>query len=322
MYSRSSFKTINKITYVKPKKYAGKVPKSINIYFILNLCIFGFDFGYKKTLNKNFRLALSCIQLCVSIIMCVILNWRITLRTFDYYTALAFTIQYLAHNALLLLSKYNIYDLIVDVHSIDENIMEAVNTKLAIVLYLSTILNIGVKQTICVVNCLVDSAYYCETSFPGYWYCIPILGLDGITIIQMLLCYYVYRSVKYIRISLVNFDTKIVQERYHAVATYCDKIRPLNSAFVSKYRFCFRFQLWDIYIYPIACTPVLMPTGIKSSLNITKKDAIPKKTKKNLTPIKTFLRNFVPMLDYNAQFSYLIICNVIAGRRRIACVCT
>lgn len=111
--------------------------------------------------------------------------------------------------------------------------MEAVNTKFAFVLYFSTFLAFALKQTLCVVNCFVDGRYFCDTNFPDYWSCVPLLGLDGVIIVKMLLCYHVYRSVKYIRISLVDIDVKTVQERYRIVVSYCDKIRPLNSAFVS-----------------------------------------------------------------------------------------
>lgn len=227
------FKTVNKITYVKPKKITNKVPKSINVYFIMFLCIFGFDFGFKKTLSKYLRLMISCIQLCVEITMCIVLLWHTSSLKFDYHMALLFTFQYLTHCILLLFSKYNVYDLILDVYTLDKNIMGAVNIKLAFVLYCYTILTCGLKQSLCVVNCSLNTTLYCQNSFTGYWYCVPLIALDSITIIQMLLCYYVYRSVKYVKMSLHNSDIKTVQERYHSIITYCDKIRPLNSALVS-----------------------------------------------------------------------------------------
>lgn len=228
---------MNTITYVKPKNNTIKVPQTINVYFLICLCIFGFDFGLKKTLSKHFRVLLTCVQLCVSFIMCVLLNYRISSLGSDYFLALLFTFQYLTHHTLLLFSKYSVYDLIIDVHTLDKNIMEAVNTKFAFVLYFYTILTFGLKQTLCVINCFVG-ARYCESPFPGYWYCVPLIGLDGVTIIQMLLYYHVYRSVKYIKLSLVNFDITTVQKRYCVVVNYCEKIRPLNSAFVSVLVFC------------------------------------------------------------------------------------
>lgn len=231
MYSRNLFKRVNKVTYARPKKC--EVPKFINIYFILILCIFGLDFGYKKTLRKYFRVMLSFVELCATILMCVILIWRISLMKFDYYMAATFFVQYLMHTVLLKLTKYNVYDLIMDVHRLDKDIMKAVNTKFAFVLYFNTIINFAVKQTLCVGACYTDNSYYCKPSFPGSWYCLPLIGLDGITIVQMLLCYYVYRSAKYVKICLRNCDIQIVQERYRAVVAYCDKIRPINSAFVS-----------------------------------------------------------------------------------------
>lgn len=233
MFSGNLFKTENKFTCVKPKKARVKIPKSINIYFILCLFIFGLDFGFKNTLNKYIRMVFTSIQLCVSIMMCVILNWRIFIFKFDSLQASIHTIQYLMHCAVLLFSKYNVYDLIIDVHNLDKNIMRTVNMQLAFVLYVSTILIFGLKQTLCVINCIIKSSVYCETPFPGYWYCIPLIAIDEVTIVQMLLYYYVYRSVKYVRIILIHFDIKTVQERYFAVVKFCDKIRHLNSAFVS-----------------------------------------------------------------------------------------
>lgn len=233
MVTLKLFKTVTKIIYVKPKKFTSKVPQSINVYFIMFLCIFGFDFGFKKTLSKYLQLMFSCLQLCVAITMCIVLLYHSSSLKFDNYMALVFTFQYLTHCILLLFSKYNVYDLILDVYTLDSNIMKAVNNKLAFVLYFYTIMTCGLKQSICVVNCSFNTTLHCGNSFPGYWYCAPLIALDSITIIQMLLCYYVYRSVKYIKMSLNNSDIKTVQERYYSIITYCDKIRPLNSALVS-----------------------------------------------------------------------------------------
>lgn len=234
MYSLQLLQTDNNITFVKPKKRTSKVPRSISVYFILFLCIFGFDFGFKKTLSKRLRLMFSCVQLCVSIIMCIILIWQTKYVQSDQYVmTLVYTFQYLTHCTLLLFSNYNVYDLIIDVYTLDRSIMEAVNIKFAFMLYFYTMVTCGLKQTLCVVNCFLDSTLYCDHAFPSYWYCIPIIGIDSVAIIQMLVYYCVYRSVKYIKNSLHNFDIKTVQERYLSVVTYCDKIRPLNSALVS-----------------------------------------------------------------------------------------
>lgn len=239
MYSLKLCKTVNKIIHVKSKKCTREVPKFINVYFILLLCMFGFDFGFKKTLSKYLRMVFSCVQLCVFITMCVFLIFGIGARRSDDYIVLVFVIQYLTHCTILLFSKYNVYDLIIDVYTLDGSIMEAVNMKFGFMLYFYTIFSCGLKQTLCVINCMVDSTHYCVKPFPGYFLCIPFLGLDVVTIIHILICYYVYRSVKYIKISLDHVSTKIVQERYHSVVTYCDKIRPLNSAYVSVVIFLF-----------------------------------------------------------------------------------
>lgn len=239
MLTRNFFQGVNKITHIKYKKRARRVPKYINTYFVIFLCTFGLDFGFKKTLSKYRRVVFSCIQFCVSIIMCIILLWRISLKKSDYYMKLIYPTQYIMYCTLLLLPKYSVYDLIIDVYSLDRCIMQAVNKKIAIALYIYTILTGGIKQTLCVVNCFHNSTDYCIKPFPDYWYCIPLIGLDAVTIVQMLLCYCVYRSVKYIKMTVRNSDIKSVQDRYHSVVTYCDKIRPMHSALVSIIIFIF-----------------------------------------------------------------------------------
>lgn len=172
MYSHKSFQTINKITHVKPKKRKSKVAISINVYFILFLCIFGLDFGFKKHLSKYLRIVFSCVQLCVSIVMFILLISRIN----THFITSVFAIQYLTHCIRLLITKYNVYDLIIDVYSLDNGIMEAVKIKITFGLYFYTILSCGLKQSLCVVNC-VRNQNFCENNFSSYWYCIPLIGL-------------------------------------------------------------------------------------------------------------------------------------------------
>lgn len=115
MYSRGSFNKVYNI--VKPKSCTVVVPKSINIYFMLQMCLSGFDFGYKKTLSNCFRKVFNYIQVCVAITMCALLIRRVILIKIDWYMALGFLFEYLSQHALLLFSKYNVYDLIMDVHT-------------------------------------------------------------------------------------------------------------------------------------------------------------------------------------------------------------
>lgn len=237
MYTRNLknlYSQKNIIIHVKPKKPKGKVPQSINAYFIIYLCIFGLDFGLKKTLKKSLQVILTFVQLSASIFMCVLLNYSSSFINSEYSLSVLCTFQYLTHHVLLIFSKNNVYDLIIDVHTFNKNIMKAVNTKFSYVVYCYTITTFGLKQVLCVFSCS-ESTKFCDSVFPGSWYCIPLIGLDGVTIIQMILCYHVYRSVRYIKKSLDNFDTKTVEELYCVVVNYCDKIRPLNSAFVSVF---------------------------------------------------------------------------------------
>lgn len=240
MYSLRLFRSGNS---VKPS--TSEIPKSIHIYFILVLCLFGFDFGIKKTLRKYFRILCSCVQLCMSIMMCFILLLTINFVQVDTYVILIYTIQYLTYSVLLLFSKYNVYDLIIDVYSLDKSIMEAVNIKFAFALYFFTIITCGLKQTLCMVNCFFKTTQYCIKPFPGYFHCLPIIGLDAVTIVQISLCYYVYLCVKNIKIALDNCTINTVRERYRSVVMYCDQIQPLNSALVSVFIFLFNCTICD-----------------------------------------------------------------------------
>lgn len=239
------------------------------------------DFGFSKVLKKNVRLLTSCFCFFLSVFIITMISITTvhkiensTLTT--SYWLIYGLIQYSLHAIFLRLSKYNLYNLIVDIYSVDLTIMgnkikEKVFVTSIVIFFCVTYIS---KVVVCCLFCTNEND--CNMFYiSGYLNCIIIMGMDVITLVQIFIYYYIYKAAKYLKVSLEDKDRhkdiQWVRKQFTAVADICDEIAPTYGRLVSiSLVFCFLSSLVHVYkiklgefwyillLYPLCTAPTYL----------------------------------------------------------------
>lgn len=233
-------KIVNVLSTKKPKR---DVSNLLIITFLSAFFVFGYDFGFSKILRKNIQFLASCFCYFLSIVIITAIsieivhkigNGQITASSWLIYGL----IQYSFHAIFLRFSKYNLYNLIVDVHSVDTTTKENKNKSKLFVIFLIITLwfNMPVLVIFCYFFC-TNKADECETLFlPAHVFCFLIMVMFVITLAQILIYYYIYEAAKYLNVCLEDKskDVKWAREQFTAVADISDNIAPTYGRLVSS----------------------------------------------------------------------------------------
>lgn len=221
----------------KPKS---EIPMSIIISFTSALFIFGFDFGFSKVLKKNVQLFATGVRLFIAFSFITAISIQIVYKLEnEHLTATSWLIygliQYSLHVFFLHFSNYNLYNLLVDMYSVGTYTKVKRNELNAMVFFLITIFWISytIRGIFCYFMCTIEIDE-CKTVYvPGYLFCDIIIGMDVVTLAQILIYYYIYKTAKYLNAALEDKDVKWAREQFSAIADICDKIAPIYGRLVS-----------------------------------------------------------------------------------------
>lgn len=233
----------NKILNVHgPKKPKREIPIILISFFIGANFLIGLDFGFRKILKKNFQFIANCFCRFSSIFIITSIFIEISFKIANaQYSSLSWFMygffQYTFHVIFLHFSKYNLYNLIVDIYSIDIAIISNKNKANFNLLFLFFFLfvNCTLKAVFCYLFCINQDDLCGSIYIPGYIYCILLMGIDVVTLVQILIYYHIYKAAKYLMVSLEENNIKMVRKQFTAVADVCDKISPTYGRLVSTY---------------------------------------------------------------------------------------
>lgn len=236
-------KTINVKGKENPKP---DVPNLLIVTFFSVLFALGLDFGLSKVLKKNIQflvIGYSCfLSICIISSFFIQIVYKIGIGQFTISSwILHGLIQYTFHAVILRISNYNLYNVLVDVHSVDTNTKRIKNNASLIVnLFIVHFwIFFAIKSVCCYLFCVNKTN--CETLYiPGHVYCTIVMGLDVITLVQTLIYYYIYKAIKHLKVSLedkgdIEKDIKWVRQQFTAVARICDNISPTYGRLVSTH---------------------------------------------------------------------------------------
>lgn len=224
----------------KPEK---EIPSILNSFLITIHFTVGLDFGFSKFSKKNVKFLTNCycrllsIFLITAIIMQIVYKIRraqVAASSWLIYSL----IQYSMHVIFLSFSKYNLRNLIVDVNSVKKTICNNKNNPKRFVstLVIAFCIMYTIKTSLCYLFCASETDNICDTIYiPGQLYCALVMGMDVITLAQILIYYYIYTTVKDLVVSLVDKDIKWVRKQFTALADICDKITPTYGRLVSTH---------------------------------------------------------------------------------------
>lgn len=228
-----------KNTYFKEKTKSPKIPTSVYVFFLILLFVFGLDFGFKQFLKKKIRIVANCIQVFIIFVILIIQILPVARpNVYDYYLYF-YIVSYVFHYIYLYRAKYTLCDLMIDVHGLIDKNTTMVKNRAGRIILIHITLTCVTKYAFCILNCILHRSICLGSIIPGYIHCIPVMVLDEIVIIHILINYYIYIAVKYIKESMKKVDTSLLLNNFVRVADSWDKIKPLYTRLVSIYTNCY-----------------------------------------------------------------------------------
>lgn len=228
MYQQNIRIKINSYFKSSSKK---QIPKFVSIPFLALLIGFGLDFGFIKVLNKKYRTFVRYLATVISAIF--FLSLVISIKgDNDSLTLLIYCIAiiiYCIHLLILYTAKYNLYDVIMDIYKIHSKIYEMEYRFLSCVMAYYLIMSL--KLLFLVWSGLREMVITSQT-IP---FAVQVLAMDVVTAAQILIYYYVYASLKFLRkfVQKENLGFKNVRKQFMMIADCCDKISALYGTLVS-----------------------------------------------------------------------------------------
>lgn len=145
--------------------------------------------------------------------------------------------EYVVNFCILKSSKYNVFDLIADIHAA-ENIDTLENVAFGVITSLYALGMYIAKVSLTIIICIfdnIDTNIFCNTTIYDAFYCIYFYAFDLMHDAQIIIRFYIYAYVKNIERSLSrDQDINKFIERYSKIADCQDKIRQLCDYLVSK----------------------------------------------------------------------------------------
>lgn len=220
------------------KKFKKQIPNSIMTFFLIMQYMYGFDFGFNRVSNKKLRRLCKLITLLICLYTSVILllptpifasNWNIkSLGGYMYF------VQYCGHIILLYFSKYNVYNFVSDIRSVDDGIIYNKEHKIgciALIVFASWfVMTMSLSALICL---LTNAGCWVDNNRVNVIYVICATGIDAIVLVQLIANFYTYYAVTYL-VGLVGKEkTSLIRKQYLRVSECCEKFGGFYEKFVS-----------------------------------------------------------------------------------------
>lgn len=218
-----------------------QIPKFVSIFFLTLLFVFGYDFGFTNVISKKYRSYLKLLGTIVFILTVVLLIipafYYLDSATLGFFHVTC--LQYTIHGFLLYITKYNVHDFITEIYKIHNKIYDKEFIFLSCVLAYNLITWI-LKMLVCFTQCALsgDSSTSCIdiiSIVPLYFYCITFPALDLVAVAQIVIYYYIYASLKFLRQLMEKkcIDLSNARHQFVMIEDCCDKISALYENLVS-----------------------------------------------------------------------------------------
>lgn len=214
-----------------------QIPRCVSIFFLVFVFVFGLDFGFIKVFNKKYRPFLRSSSVLITGLLFLSLYTSVTYNR-HFYTLLLYGITltlFSIHGLILYTAKYNLYDFIMDIYRIQNQIYNKEYRFLSsVVAYfaIKLVLNFFFFFLFCM---QIINVAKLSSSVQLYISCIQVFALDVVGIAQIFIYYYVYASLKFLRklMEKKNLDLKDARKEFTMIAHCCDKISALYGKLVS-----------------------------------------------------------------------------------------
>lgn len=213
-----------------------KIPKSIKVFFVIIHIIYGYDFGFINLSQKKIASLFKYYSLVLTIIIFIALFIFFKLLRGEVWFWVNF-IENIVYLCILKSVKYNVYNLLSDIHVAERIAVLEKET-------------FGVITATCAISVYIGKAeiFSCHlysnenhnifnrlTPIGLVIYLLFVLGKDFIHACELVIYHYIYTYVKNMKSSLKQYeDIDNFFARYNKIADCYDKIRHLCDNIVSR----------------------------------------------------------------------------------------
>lgn len=234
-----SLQTKNNSFFIKPIR-SKKIPNTMVTLFLGLQLIYGLNFGFIDILNKKKRTLCKCVSYIMTVVVTTLiilpfwLGIELDMVLFFHIVAI---IQYVSHVIFLHFTKYKVLNFIKDMRIIRED--RCLNDKcIGWVACLCLALTCVLKYVAAFYSCVVFRLSCVNDNVVAYMlYIASTSGLDAMYLVQIIIYYYIYNSVKYLKRLADDrrSDLNVIKAHFVFMADCCDKVETLYGNLVSVY---------------------------------------------------------------------------------------
>lgn len=215
------------------------IPKTLLYYFLITQLVSALDFGFSKLFDDSVRTFLrffTILEACTfNVIILASIYIDLPLYNDPSWLLMPFLEYSLNCTVLICCKKYNIYDFLCNISEYckltkkDTFILYFISIIQCIVINsLKTIFLVMIKDT--KIEPYLNQLPWFYYLFINYYNFL----LDLVLVAQIVIIYYIYSSMKHLRLTLTSSGKKLsfVLFRYKNIVDICEKIRPLFDASV------------------------------------------------------------------------------------------
>lgn len=236
----------------KKRKNNEKFPKSILVLFLSSQLLFGINFGFSSIFKKKYQLIVERCSVFLSIAMTVLIISPLLFNSIFYWFHV---IEYTAYILLLKFTKYNAYHFINDINKIYD-LNRSNKTFLSFVGVYYNIAEFFMKAIFISILYKIGTEVIFSTNLSQYGisytiiYHVPSIGLDVVSIVQIVLMYYINCCVRHLKTLLIANDVnfRYIEKYYVNIANCFDNIKPLYGRIVSYF---FVYVILIIFIFSL-----------------------------------------------------------------------
>lgn len=221
----------NRESYLKK---TSKIPKSIQIFFLIVHLMFGLDFGFGNLFSKKIMKLLKYYSAVVALTTFVIIIWPFAFVGDQvWYWCIIF--ECTVNFYIMKTTKYTLYNFLSDIHNAD-SIAILENESFGILTSMYALVLLLVKGFSVAIRCIFDYSINCVNLNPTHHAFYAAVGhaADLMPESQIIVRFYIYAYIKNME-NYFNQDRDMNKfiERYDKIADYQDKIRRLPDNLVS-----------------------------------------------------------------------------------------
>lgn len=215
-----------------------EIPNTITTLFLGLQLIYGFNFGFIEILDKKLQPLCKCISYFMTFVVTTLIVlpfWFGFVSDILLFLNIIALVPYVSHTIFLHITKYKLCNFIKDIRIFERNISPN-ETQVGWFACLCLSLTCIFKFVAALYGCVLVR-YSCANGNVAVYmlFFASSMGLDIIYIVQIIIYYYIYHGVKYLKrlVDDERVDLNAIRKQFVFIADCYDKVERLYGNLVS-----------------------------------------------------------------------------------------